>query len=78
MKKETKRRIAIFFIGLALVTFMTIIGTLAFFEAKVLYFIRNVAFTDVVFVALYALWIRLNRGYEAMYKSGLDLEEKRQ
>lgn len=77
MKKETKRRIATFFIGLALVTFVTIIGTLAFFEANLLLYIRNVIVTGIVFVVLYAVWIKLHKGYETMYKSGLELEEKR-
>lgn len=78
MKKDTTRQILIFFGGLIIVTFVTIFGSLAFLEPKILLLVRNVAITDVVFVILYAVWIKLHKGYETMYKSGLELEEKRQ
>ena len=74
MGKDTKKRILIFLFGLTLVSFLTIAGTLAFFEANLLLYIRNVIITDVIFVALYAVWIKLHKGYETIYKSGLELE----
>ncbi len=77
MKKDTIRRILVFFGGLIIVTFVTIFGSLAFLEPKILLLARNVVITDVVFVILYAVWIKLHKGYETMYKSGLELEEKR-
>lgn len=76
MNKDT-RRILAFFGGLIIVTFMTLIGTFAFLEPKILLFVKNVIITDVVFVILYTIWIKLHKGYETMYKSGLELEGKK-
>ncbi len=77
MRKDTIRRILVFFGGLVIVTFATIIGTLAFLEPKILLLIRNVVITDIVFIILYVVWIKLHKGYETMYKSGLELEGKK-
>lgn len=77
MQKATKRKMAVFFVGLLIVSFLTIIGSLAFFAADPAVVLRNVAITDAAFMALYMLWIRLNKGYERMYKSGLELEEEK-
>lgn len=75
MQKETKKKVAAFFIGITLVSFLTAAGSLAFFSASdVLAIIRNVFITDAIFVALYVVWIRLHKGYETIYKSGLELE----
>ena len=76
MQKETKTKIAVFFIGLLLVSFLTVAGSLAFFSAvNLLAVIRNVFITDAIFIALYVVWIRLHKGYEQIYKSRLEFEE---
>lgn len=78
MQKETKRKVAAFFIGLVLVSFLTAAGSLAFFSASdLLAIIRNVLITDAIFIILYVIWIRLHKGYETIYKSGLELEEEK-
>ena len=77
MQKATKRKVIVFFIGLLIVSFLTIVGSLAFFSADLAVVLRNVVITDAAFVALYMLWIKLHKGYEKMYKSGLKLEEEK-
>ena len=77
MQKVTKRKVIAFFIGLLIVSFLTAVGSLAFFSAELAVVLRNIAITDAIFIALYTVWIRLNRGYEQMYKSGLELEEEK-
>ncbi|MBI2581424.1 hypothetical protein HYV85_06520 [Candidatus Woesearchaeota archaeon] len=77
MGKDTKKRILIFLFGLTLVSFLTIIGTLAFFEADLYDFVRNIVITDMVFVILYVVWIKLHKGYETIYRSGFTLEDKK-
>lgn len=76
MSKDTLRRILIFLGGLIIVSFLTVIGTLAFLEPKIPLLVRNIVITDVMFIILYVIWIRLHKGYETMYKSGLELEGK--
>lgn len=77
MKKQTRKRILVFLLGLLIVSFVTIIGTLAFLDARLVSFARNVVITDAIFIIFYVVWIKLNRGYETMYKSGLELEDKK-
>ena len=77
MGKDAKKRILIFLFGMMLVSFLTVIGTLAFFEANLPLFIRNIIITDLAFVVLYVVWIKLHKGYETMYKSGLEMEEEK-
>lgn len=78
MQKETKRKAVVFFIGLALVSLLTAAGSLAFFSASnMLAIIKSVFITDSVFIALYVIWIRLHKGYEQIYKSGLELEQEK-
>ena len=78
MKKETKKRLAAFFIGLLLVSLLTSVGSLAFFSsANLLAVIRNVLITDVIFIGFYVVWIKLHKGYETIYKSGLKFEEEK-
>ena len=77
MQKVTKRKVIAFFIGLLIVSFLTMVGSLAFFSADLAVVLRNVVITDAAFMALYMLWIKLHKGYEKMYKSGLELEEEK-
>lgn len=78
MQKETKKKTVVFFSGLTIVTFLTVIGSFAFFSAADLFaLIRNVLITDAAFIVLYVVWIKLHKGYETMYKSGLELEEEK-
>ena len=77
MQKATKRKVIVFFIGLLIVSFLTMVGSLAFFAADPAVVLRNIAITDAIFIALYTLWIKLHKGYEKMYKSGLELEEEK-
>lgn len=77
MSKDTIRRILIFLGGLVIVSFLTVIGTLAFLEPKIPLLVRNIVITDVMFIILYVVWIKLHKGYETMYKSGLELEGKK-
>lgn len=77
MQKVTKRNIIAFFVGLLIVSFLTAVGSLAFFSADLPVVLRNVIITDAVFIALYIVWIRLHKGYEQIYKSGLELEEEK-
>lgn len=68
---------AVFFVGLLIVSFLTMVGSLAFFAADLAVVLRNIVITDAAFMALYMLWIKLHKGYEKMYKSGLELEEEK-
>ena len=77
MGKDTKKRILIFLFGLLVVSFLTIIGTLAFFTSDLYDFVRNIVITDLIFIIFYTVWLKLHKGYETMYKSGLESEEKR-
>ncbi len=78
MEKTTKRKIIAFLAGLALVSFLTVVGTVAFFnEVALLALVRNILILDMVFVLLYVAWIKLHKGYETMYKSGLEFEEEK-
>ena len=65
------RKVIIFFVGLLLVSIVTALGTIAFFQAQIISFIRNVIITDAVFVVLFTIWVKVNKGYEAIYKSEL-------
>lgn len=79
MQKKTKRKIAAFFIGLAIASLLTAAGSLAFFSASSLpVIIRNIFIIDIVFIALYVAWIKLHKGYETIYKSGLEFDEGKQ
>ncbi len=78
MDKATKRKILVFFFGLLFVSFLTVVGTVAFFnELAILAFARNIFIIDAVFVVLYAAWIKLHKGYETIYKSGFNLEDEK-
>lgn len=77
MQKATKQKMVVFFIGLLIVSFLTMVGSLAFLSADLAVVLRNIAITDAIFIALYMFWIKLNKGYEKMYKSGLELEEEK-
>ena len=75
---ETKKKIAVFFIGLLLVSFITVVGSIAFFSADNLFVVaRNVLITDFMFGVLYVLWIKLHKDYEQIYKSGIKLHEEK-
>ncbi|MBI2143267.1 hypothetical protein HYU20_02910 [Candidatus Woesearchaeota archaeon] len=77
MKKETKRKAITFFVGILIVSFLTVVGSLAFFSADLAVVLRNIVITDIIFVILYTVWVKLHKGYETMYKSGLELEEEK-
>ena len=78
MDKVMKRKILVFFFGLLLVSFLTVVGTVAFFnEVAIVAFVRNILILDAVFVVMYIAWIKLHRGYETIYKSGFDIEDKK-
>ena len=65
------RKVIIFFAGLLLVSIFTALGTIAFFQAQIISFIRNVIITDAVFIVLFTIWVKVNKGYETIYKSEL-------
>lgn len=78
MDKVTKRKILVFFFGLLLVSLLTVVGTVAFFnDVAIAAFVRNVLILDAFFVVLYIAWIKLHKGYETIYKSGFNLEDKK-
>ena len=65
------RKLVIFFVGLLFVSILTVLGTIAFFQAQIISFIRNVIITDAVFAVLFTIWVKVNKGYETIYKSEL-------
>ena len=72
MRADTQRRkIVLFFFGLLLVSIMTALGTVAFIGPHATSFVRNIAITDAMFIALFIVWAKVNKGYEAIYKSEL-------
>lgn len=71
-----KGRIISFLIGASIVTLITVMVTLAYLDKKPFSFIRNIVITNAIFVALNFIWIKLHKGYEVMYKSGLNEENK--
>ena len=77
MKKENKKRLIIFLVGIVIATFVSVFVTLAFFDANMFVFIRNIIITNAVFIALNMVWIRLHKRYEKMYRSSLDSEEEK-
>ena len=76
MKPEKRKRLVLFS-GLTLVSFLSVVGTLAFFKQALLGVLRNILITDVIFIVLYIIWVKVHKGYEGMYKSGLEFEEER-
>lgn len=74
MGKETKRRLISFLIGAIVVAMVSVFGTLAFLEADLYDFVRNIVITDFFYIGLYVVWIKLHKNYETMFKSGLDEE----
>lgn len=62
------------FIGEAIVTVMTALVTLAFFESKPLTIVRNVIIFNIIFLLIYILWLKLFGNYEKIYKAGLQDE----
>ena len=81
MRVDTRRKILLFFFGLLLVSIFTALGTLAFFGPQIISFVRNIIITDAIFIALFIVWAKVNKGYEAIYKSELshkhELEEEK-
>ena len=71
------RKTLLFFFGLLVVSILTIIGTVAFMGPHASSFVRNVAITDIVFVALFITWAKVNKGYEDIYKSELSHKHER-
>ena len=71
MRAATRRKILLFLFGLLLVSILTALGTIAFMGAQIIPFIRNVIITDGIFIALFVIWARVNKGYETIYKSEL-------
>lgn len=74
--RDDTRKVIIFLVGLLLVSIFTILGTVAFFEAQagMVPFIRNVIITDIVFIVLFVVWVKVNRNYETIYKSKMEHE----
>ncbi|MBI3036171.1 hypothetical protein HYY73_00215 [Candidatus Woesearchaeota archaeon] len=78
MGRVTKRKVLAFFFGLLLVSFLSVVGTVAFFnELAIPAVARNILIIDAVFVVLYVAWIKLHKGYETIYRSGFNLEDKK-
>ncbi len=76
MPGENKKRLLSFIIGVMIVSLVTVLGTLAFFEKVKLYvFLRNIVVTDLAYIGLYVVWIKLHKNYERMYKFSMK-EEK--
>lgn len=75
MGKDTKKRVVGFIVGAVIVTLVSSFGTMAFFQPDLYDYVRNIVITDVAYVGLYIVWIRLHKNYETMYKSSLE-EEK--
>ncbi|MBI2144928.1 hypothetical protein HYU18_01255 [Candidatus Woesearchaeota archaeon] len=77
MRDLTKSRLRVFVIGILVATFVSVFITFAFFEADIGHFVRNIIITNLIFIALNLVWIRLHRNYETIYKSGFEeVEEK--
>ncbi len=75
MQKVTKRKITVFLAGLLIVSSLTAVGSLAFSAADLVVVLRNITITDAAFLVLYVAWVKLHKGYEQIYKSGLEFEE---
>ncbi|MBI2137208.1 hypothetical protein HYU12_01670 [Candidatus Woesearchaeota archaeon] len=73
---DVKRRGLQLLIGELIVTFLTIIGTLAFLKNGKFEIIRNIIIVNLIFVAAYITWIKLFGNYEKIYKSGIQEEER--
>lgn len=73
---DVKRRGLQLLIGELIVTFLTIIGTLAFLKNGKFEIIRNIIIVNLIFVAAYIIWIKLFGNYEKIYKSGIQEEER--
>ena len=71
MRVNTRRKILLFFFGLLVVSILTALGTIAFIGAHVITFLRNIIITDGIFVVLFIIWAKVNKGYETIYKSEL-------
>ena len=71
MRADTQRKIVLFFVGLLLVSILTALGTIAFIGPHATSFVRNIVITDTIFVALFTVWAKVNKDYEASYKSEL-------
>jgi hypothetical protein len=69
--KHLKAKAVQILIGEGIVTFVTIIVTLAFLESNGAEILRNIIVVDVLFLVIYVLWIKLFGSYEKMYKFGL-------
>ena len=80
MRVNTRRKIRFFFFGLLVVSILTALGTIAFIGAHVIGFLRNIIITDGIFIVLFVIWAKVNKGYETIYKSELahkhETEEK--
>ncbi|HLD97221.1 MAG TPA: hypothetical protein VI934_02660 [Candidatus Nanoarchaeia archaeon] len=78
--KQNVRKAAIFLVGLLLVSIFTIIGTVAFFGVEKTSFVRNVIITDILFAVMFVVWVKVNKNYETIYKSGIkhDVEHGRE
>ena len=74
--EDVRRRGIQLLIGELIVTFLTIIGTLAFLKSGKFEIIRNIIIVDIIFVAAYIIWIKLFGHYEKIYKFGMQEEER--
>ena len=70
--RQDIRKAVIFFVGLLLVSIFTVIGTVAFFGAEKVAFVRNVVITDIMFAVLFVVWVKVNKNYETIYKSEIE------
>ncbi len=70
--RQDIRKVVIFFVGLLLVSVFTVIGTVAFFGAEKVAFVRNVIITDIMFAVLFVVWVKVNKNYETIYKSEIE------
>ena len=78
MRADVKRKIVLFFFGLFLVSILTALGTIAFIGPHATSFVRNIVITDVIFIALFTVWAKVNKNYEASYKSELSHEHEQE
>ena len=78
MRGDAKRKILLFFFGLFLVSILTALGTIAFIGPHATSFVRNIVITDAIFIALFTVWAKVNKDYEASYKSELSHTHERE
>ena len=57
--------------GELIVVIATVAVAYAFFDSSALTVIRSVGVVAAAFLLMYAIWIKMNKSYEKIYKSGL-------